>query len=1094
MKRPIISLFLISISLNTLQLKGQEDIYLSSDKFIDEGTELHDKGEYEKAIVSYRKVSKCDPNYAKTCYEMALSYYYLDKYPEAEAKCKEAIMLDYDQAYVYNLMGSLLDDQERQEEAIKVLSDALKKWPYNQSLLYNLAVCYINSDKPLKAEEVLLKSIRINPYHTRSHSALAKANYMMGRTAQAYLASSMVLLLNPSINSISSFEEMISQKSGLKSQEYNYPYPKSVNPEKWERLKDLLQSELAFNKDFDYNYDYNYLVARQSFMLFKNLTYETADTSLYNRLYARMFVSIYQKTGFETYLNYILQNTKNEDVAKWSNKYPDKLKSFISWAKDFLNNGRMYGFSYMDEQAAKQTYHYNDDGNLVSIGESSGKDGEVKNGTWLFISDDGYIKEKGNYTDSKAEGEWLVYYPDGTIKNRLPFLHDQLEGKVETFFPNGALQSTYNCKSGKKNGTYESFTHSGYVSFKDTYSDDVADGPGVYYNYDKRFKRTYTYKKDSIEGVTTETWLNNNPKIICSYHNDMANGSFTSWYSNSNKESERSYRNDTLTGKYINYYPNGEKSAEYEYDANGLLTGKVVYYDRQGFVSAEVGEYKNGEVTGTRTDYYPDGKMQRILTYQNGALKTVTCYDGNGNQLYRDEYRDSSIYIKSFYKDGILSSEGLLVNDDRHGKWKFYNPLGIMTDELNYSHGLQEGIQRSFYANGQVENQYSCSGDYTLGEYKEFYITGQIKQHGNYDSTGIAGKWLYYYENDTISNITFYKDGKTIGQPLTFYPDGKLKSVDYCNNDGDYIGRTEYLSDGTLLSDLRYEYGSHAFTINYPDGKLKEKRNIKDNVFDGVNEEFYPDGKTAFKAEYSHGLLTGNIKRWDTEGNLTYDMPYILGMAEGEGKWYDNNNLDYVAHYEQDKLQGISVGYFYNGQKEREFNYEDGKRNGYANYYSPEGLLIYCIRYVDNTRKAYSYLGKDGNLVPEIPIRDTTSKITTYYPNGHVAAAFSIYRGLYNGKFTTYYSNGTKLREASFKLDQSDGVEKNYYPDNKLRELITYSYGCMNGVYEKYSGNGKKQEEGKYFMDNKDGKWSVYNTDGTIKEIYNYSNGVIYDK
>jgi uncharacterized protein len=1093
MKKTLISFLLVCLSLLTMQLKGQDSIYLSSDKYISDGIELHDKGEYDKAIACYKKVSLCDPSYEKTCYEMALSYYYLDKYDEAKAKCEEAIALGYDHAVVYNLLGSILDDQGNQKEAIDVLSGALKKWPYNQSLIYNLAVCQISSDQPLKAEELLLKSIRINPYHTRSHLALAKANYMMGRTAQSCLAYSMVMVLNPSVNNIASFEEMISQKTKLRTEEYNYPYPKDVNPEKWERLKDLLQSEIVFNKDFDYNFNYNYMVARQSFMLMKNLTYDPADTSLYNRLYARMFVDIYQKMGFDTYANYILQNTKDEDVAKWSKKYPEKIKSFISWGQDFLNQGRMYAFSYKDEKDGKRMYHYDENGNLASIGETSGKDGDIKNGTFLIIGDEGDLREKGVYVNNLAEGEWLVYFPDGTIENKLNFKHDQQDGKNQIFYPNGALKSLYYCKDGKKDGAYERYTHSGFDYFKEMYTDDKANGPGFYNNYSEGFKRTYTYLNDSIEGETTETWMNGNPKEKCSYHLGMVTGPYASWYSNSSKESERNYRNDTLTGKYYSYYSNNQKSAEYEYDANGELVGKVIYYDRAGNITAREGEYSDGKLKGTRTEYYTDGKVKRELTYQDGQIKAVVCFDGKGNQLYKAENADSSIYIKSFYSDGIISSEGRLTSDKRQGTWKFYNPLGNITDELNYSSGKQEGLQRSFYQNGQVEKESTCSGDYTLGEYKEYYINGHMKIHGNYDSTGIAGKWIYYHENDSISNIIFYKKGKVAGRSMEFYPNGKLKAVDICNSDGLYTGRIEYKADGTLVSDLRYEYGSHTFTINYPNGKLKEKRCISDNVLNGVQEEYYPNGKMLSSVEYSHGILIGSAKKWDYDGNLTYEMPYVLGSAEGEGKWYEDNKLDFVCLYEQDKRQGKSTGYYPNGQKEREFTYEEGTRTGNSDYFSPEGTLMYRIRFENNTIKAYSYLGKDGNMVPEIAITDTTTRIRTYYPNGNVSAAFSICKGLYQGKLTTYYSAGTKLREASFNLDQAEGVEKYYYPNNKLRELITYSCDNRNGLYEKYYENGKKQKSGKYNVDNPDGEWTVYNPDGSIKEMITYSNGVIYD-
>jgi uncharacterized protein len=1093
MKKGIIASLFLCFSLITLRISGQENIYISSDQFVNEGIEFHDKGEYDKAISSYQKVSKCDPNYGLACYELALTLYYIDKNEDALAKCKEALSFNYKKATVYSLMGSILDDTGKENEGIELLTAALKEWPFNQNILYNLAICYLNTDRPVQAEDVLKKSILINPYHTRTHLGLAKANYMMGRITQSYLAYNMVMLLNPSVNNIASFEEAISQRPKLKNQEYKYPYAKNVNSAKWDEIKWLLQSELAFNKDFDYDFEYNYTTGRQSLMLLRKLTFEPTDTSIYNRLYARLFVDIYQKAGFETYLNYILKNIKNDNVIKWSNKNQKKLDSLVKLAQSFLDKGRLYGFSYQDEQRKKQTYHYDEKGNLASIGELSGKDGNDKNGIWLIIGDDGYISEKGTYLNNKAEKEWLVYWPDGTIKNRLNFVNDKLEGTNKIFYPNGTLEKSFNSKSGKKEGIYENYTHSGFLVFKNNYSDDQANGTGVYYNYNDGFKREYTYNQDTLENENIEKWLNGNEKQHCSYHKGMIDGSFTTWYKNSSKESEKNYKNDILVGKYYEYYPNNKKSKELEYNEKGLTIGKVITYDRMGNITSEESEYLDGKLTGTRIEFFPDGKSQRILRYNNDHLLEIVCLDDKGNQLYKAMDADSSIYLKSFYTDGIVSSEGLLVKDKRQGKWKFYNPLGIITTESNYSNGLLEGIQNTYYENGQIGKEYTASGNYILGGYKEYYINGHLKTQGNYDSTGVAGKWLYYYNNDTLNNIIFYKNGNLVGRSYTFDPDGHLKSEEFHNNEGISIQDKEYDSDGTISADMNFEYGSHTFEINFPNGKLKDRKNFSDNVLHGFQETYYPNGQTATQIEYSHNLMNGLYKKWDYNGNITYEIPYILGLAEGEGKWYKDNNLEYEAHYEQNKLQGKTTSYYYNSQKARESMYIDDNRNGNSDYFSPEGFFMYRIRYVDNTVKAYSYLNKSGNMIPEVAITDTTRKIKTYYQNGKVSAIISLYKGLYHGKLTSFYTSGSLLRESNFKFDENEGYDKTYYPNNKLRELINYTSDSRNGLYELYYENGRKQKSGNYFMGNEAGEWKIYNTDGSIKELITYRNGIIYD-
>ena len=110
MKKGIIASLFIFLNLITFRIYGQENIYISSDQFINEGIGFHDKGEYDNAVKSYQKVSKCDPNYEIACYELGLTYYYADKYEQALSKCKEALSLNYDRAFVYSLIGTILDD------------------------------------------------------------------------------------------------------------------------------------------------------------------------------------------------------------------------------------------------------------------------------------------------------------------------------------------------------------------------------------------------------------------------------------------------------------------------------------------------------------------------------------------------------------------------------------------------------------------------------------------------------------------------------------------------------------------------------------------------------------------------------------------------------------------------------------------------------------------------------------------------------------------------------------------------------------------------------------------------------------------------
>lgn len=110
-------LFVIALLIIPSILVAQTDI----EKLVMEGIEHHDKGEYDKAIESYKKALKIDPNSPLVNYEIALSYFSNEDYKKA-VKYSDAV-LDEGSEYIqqaYVTKGSALDMMGKTKESIKV--------------------------------------------------------------------------------------------------------------------------------------------------------------------------------------------------------------------------------------------------------------------------------------------------------------------------------------------------------------------------------------------------------------------------------------------------------------------------------------------------------------------------------------------------------------------------------------------------------------------------------------------------------------------------------------------------------------------------------------------------------------------------------------------------------------------------------------------------------------------------------------------------------------------------------------------------------------------------------------------------------------
>jgi antitoxin component YwqK of YwqJK toxin-antitoxin module/Tfp pilus assembly protein PilF len=1064
----------------------------NSHLLIEKGISLHDEGKYDEAIRIYNNISKCDPNYWWACYESALSYYDLGKPETALSLCRESEDLNPENAATVALTGSILDDLGKTTEAIAYLKNALTLWPYNQNILYNLAVCYTKSGELGNAEEALALSIRVNPYHKASHLLLAKINFYMGRVAQSYLAYNMAILLNPRVSYINEFEKTITGKNDTLSHPDKYPYPEGTDHKKWDELKWFIQSELSFNEGFEYNYKVSYLTSRQSLMLFKKMSFEPSDMSLYNQFYVRFYSEMMAKNYFETYLNYSFKNTDNKIVVGWLEDNQEKIDEFILWAQTAISNYRKFGFSILNENKNEEVYHYNDNGNLASIGKQKTGSTEQKHGDWLIINEDGGIEEKGQYVDDKLDGVWQIYWPNGQVKQHLIFHEDKLNGNILTYHPNGVIAGKFPFVNGKKEGLQEGFLSSGKLSSSYNYQDGKPNGKNVVYYVNEGYMRESFFVAGKPDGKVTETWLNGAMKSELTAKDSLYEGPARTWYPYSTQETEGFYLAGISSGKFVNYFSNGSKSAEGEYDDNEELTGKRIRYFRNGKVQSEESNYTNGKITGMAVTYFQNGAIRYKRSYKDDKTIKLECFDANGKSLYIADESKGRINFRTYYPDGILETEGDLLDDKRDGKWIIYNPQGKIVQDLMYNDGQMTGKQKKYYDNGVLKEHYSCDSNYIVGPYEEYYSTGQIKTKGLWDKNGRTGEWTSFYSNDSVQSKLFYSKNVRVGRQFFFSPIGEISSDEYFNDEGESIRLKLYDHEGKM-QDQKYEYDSVLFKEYYSSGALKISKLKVNNVNHGIVETYFPNGKLKSQKAFIYGLENGIAKRWDYKGNLAVEVPYVMGKRHGLVKGYIDGKLSYTDSYEDDLSQGPYTEYYNNGKLQRITMYVDDQKHGNADYFARDSSFMYRLIYFENVLKAYTYKDAKGNFLPEKPIDLNTREIVCFYPDGKISSRMTLKNGELDGVSKSYHPNGKIMSDKMFSNGNLEGVYKNYFENGNLQELVTFKNDERHGLYELHYESGKKQMTGQYIAGQEEGTWSIYDqADKLISTIY-YDNDEIYD-
>lgn len=202
----------------------------------------------------------------------------------------------------------------------------------------------------------------------------------------------------------------------------------------------------------------------------------------------------------------ISQISRNDKII-----YLDSL-----WHKTTQENHKYYriikGY-YSEKQDSYQIQDYYKSGVLEKEGMSKNKEGNSKEGEFVFYYESGNKKAVSNYTKNLLNGKELRWYENGKIKQEGEYIADekknQSEYKVNQFWNNSGVQ-----KVTDGNGDYEEVGEKSFGSGK------VKDGfkDGLWEGYDKKIGYTYieNYKNQKlVSGVSIDSdKVSHNYKIV----------------------------------------------------------------------------------------------------------------------------------------------------------------------------------------------------------------------------------------------------------------------------------------------------------------------------------------------------------------------------------------------------------------------------------------------------------------------------------------------------------------------------------------------------------------------------------------------------
>ena len=1064
---------------------------INSGEIIKEVIKLEDDEKYQEAASLCEKVGRNDTNYVRIHYGEAYSFYNLGKYDTVIRICNELTGIDdYIGTDAYILMGNSYDAKKKPEEAIKVYKAALLKFPMAYLLHFNLGVAYYKSGKMDDAYKSFKKVLDLNPFYPTAHYFLGLINAEEKRWTPAMLAMHTCLILGPNKNVETRCRNMLTNiaKGDYVPDSTAHVFSEPEDPT-FVKIDKLIDSKMAFRTDYVIVTKMDDKLMKQTQLLLETLMQSKPKSDNYFvKLYLPLYSGIMDHKFLKTFLYYPYHNLDNEIITKWKAKSKKEIKEFEDWESVYFTN---LSAEYADTADGKpytfKRYFYSNH-NIELLGDYADAKKEIPKGYWKVFYDNTVLAAQGDYDEhGKKKGPWKGYYESGKIRTETVYKGGKLNGPYKEYYKNGNTYMDANYKDGIYDGTVKEYFKNGALKSDETYVAGAVNGHAKYYYENGNIKGEGDFKNGNMDG-----------KVI------VYDGTGT-----------KTLEVDTKAGKQdgvlVEYHPNGTIKTKGNMSADHL-TGKFQYYNTDGKLIKE-GEFQEGKMEGVWKEYHGNGKLSQELGYVKGKAQGIqTQYDEDGVKYFEGTFKDDKLVgykyldkagkvlsegtethgempFKGYHPDGTLSLEGTIKKGLRDGKWTFYYKNGGVKTVENYDNGTESGPYKSFYKNGAVNIEGTFKDGSWDGMYRKYFQNGKLETE-ELVVNGKAEEDAYtYLSNGALLSHYYYRNGDEYKWQSFYFPDGKLDYeyyMDLAHMSKYYI----YDTSGQAVSRFDNPTGTAACDVKFFNGKQLLLTTYDRGRIEGENKRFYGNGQLDAVSHYHRGIETGSYTRNFTNGKIAISGSYLLGKRDGIWTYYNDKGYKESSGLNKEgDYTGIWNWYYDNGKTESIAKYVEDVKDSFSVYYAPDGTVRMKFRYDNGVLMGYTYVGKDGKDVPEIPLPHETGSIVAYYPNGNKSYEGAYKKGSRDGKVTYYYPDGKVQWVFNYKDGWAEGTQLYYYPDGKVEKVQEEMNDDLHGLTKYYDKGGVLKKEQNYYMGYLHGLSKVY--EGSNVKVSNYYYGVL---
>lgn len=1060
--------------------EGELPLLINSAERIEKGIELNGEGNFEDALKEYAYVHPNDTNYVYMQSEKIKTLYNLERYQDVIDVClkyidkKTSHRVDF-----YRLLAQSQAKLGEYDKALATFQKAVEMYPYSPELLYNMGVFYLENDQYDESENLLQRTININPYYSNAHLLLGNISILKGHRVRAMMGYTYYLCINSTNN-----KALVLYNNLLNDAVEFEGNLKAEDEELFSELELLVRSKVAQNNKFKSNIDFEAPVAQQTELMIQQVKYKPNTQDFWMEFYVPFFEKINQAGYRDITVYLILLSTNDKTVSKRLKQGSDDLAEMVNIAESFLNEYRAN--KEIDGTERNRKFWFYDNNNLAAIGNQIN---DKIDGDCIYFYLNGEKSAEGNFQKGLKEGTWKYYYNNGHLKKTEEYNNGEVNGRLPYYNEKGVISSEAHYTDDLLNGIINTYYTCGQLKESWNVINNNKHGNGVLYSATGIKNVIYNYDSSNFSGDYVVYYLNGQVNERYHYNDGLLHGEYKSYYYNGNRNTEGFYHNDSLSGEWRGYYNNGSIRFTGQYKNNEKI-GTWNHYDSHNTLILKERFIDSLGITNVTNTYDYAGRLQKVVYGDKTKVLGITNYNENSDVI--DQYfdKDGDFDFQEYYIDGSLRIKGKYKDGQLNGNYISYHNNGNIESEATYDNGSLTGPYKYYYERGSKMSEVNYTNGIENGLYKYFYKNGQLKLAGWITDGRQQQLWLSYYPDGKISDADYYLNDRLTGESIDFDPEGNVY-IKYSYENDILKEFWQYDTTGNVFNHSILDSLNGDYILKYKNGQTRYKTNLKCGELAEDQVTYWPDGSLMRTTDVAFETQNGKIKTYFSNGATKLEGTYINGRSEGKWVWkYKNGSIDSRAYRRNGEVDSLNTHYYENGNIQSQCEYIDGIRVGDCQYYSPQKELQIEKSYDPTHLISYVYVDQNGNKVSANTTGD--DEIKSYYENGQLATHQKYKEQLFDGYQVYYYSNGNKLREFHYDKGVSIKESKTYYEDGSIKSVHPYKNDVLHGTVLTYYQNGNIKSAKKYVNDIQHGETIEYDENGKVISNVYYINDYPY--